>query len=270
VTKPGNSDPDEVENADAAEPAPAEESTKDTEATAPEPEPAADEDSEPAEDTTAAAEPDDTEKSEKSEDAAADEDSGEDSDAKGHDLMSELEKAPPAPEEPPAKPRKREKPVMPTAAEADASRPEMTTPKAVKYAFYVFATAAAVWVANAIIWLVNKDAVTKQAIETFQQQKDGPKVTEQQIAEFTNFLLWATFILALVFGSLYVLFGYKAQDGLRRARILLTILAVISVLFHYWFFQTPIGLLSALLALVGTVLLYTPRSSAYFRAHQGT
>lgn len=278
VTKPGNSDPDEGADVEKAEPTeatePAETAAEPVEAAAEDTADAVGEaDDKPADKSDESDEvekpkqPTKSKKSTKDSKLAAKQDSG------SEDLMAELEKAPPAPDEPEVKPRKRrEKPVMPTAAEAASRKPELPLPPVVRYGFFAFVAAGLVWVANSIFLLINKDTLVNDAInskEIAKQISEG-KLSEQQVMDSTNFLLWAMLVLALVFGAFYTLFGYKSQDGLRRARVMLTVLAVISVLFHFLLFVTLFGQLSAFLALIGTLLMYLPSSNAYFKAHQGT
>lgn len=172
-------------------------------------------------------------------------------------LMAQLEKAPPAPEEP----------VMPTAREAQAKRaayrrPEdPQPPQLLRYAFYLYVLAGVIGLIGGIYMLINKQEI----IDTIVRNNTDDRITNEQIASGTNTLLWLLMVVTLVFGVLFALFGYKVAEGVRRARMLLTILTVIIVLFYYVLFATPFGLLSALIALVATVLLYLPASSRYFR-----
>lgn len=172
-------------------------------------------------------------------------------------LMTELEKAPPPPEEP----------VMPTAREARARnrRPEdPPAPPFLRYAFYLYLLAGIIGVVGGIYMLLNKQQIIDDVIKN---NKD-PRITNEQIASGTSTLLWLLMIVTVVFGVLFALFGRKAQEGVKRARMLLTIVCVIVVLFYYVLFATPFGLLSALIALIATVLLYLPSATAYFRRHQ--
>ena len=61
-----------------------------------------------------------------------------------------------------------------------------------------------------------------------------------------------------------MLFAYKAREGTRSARTVLTGLAVLSVLFQLLFLQGLFADVSALLLVIALVLLYLPRVAEYF------
>jgi len=152
-------------------------------------------------------------------------------------------------------------PVMPTADEAAATwRAPDQRPTPVRYSLVVWITAGACGVINAIILLSNK----QDLIDTWIRTKERD-ITNEQIAQGANTLLWTFMVAAVVFAALFTLFAYKAQDGIRRARLMLTMLCLITVLFYFLIQPTPFGLMAALLAAVATVLLYLPSSNTYFR-----
>lgn len=220
MTKPGNSDPDEPKT-DAVEP------------------------TEPAEaDPEPASEPVEAEKTEKAEHEDAE------------PLMTELEKAPPPPEEP----------VMPTAREAAAKRAqasrrfEEAAPTTLKWAFYLFVASGVVWVFGSVAALVIKQSLIDDQVS----RNTDPKITPEQISSAVNQVLWLALVLSITFAVFMALFGYKATEGTRRARTLVTIFGTIVVLFHLLLNGTLIGLLSAFLGLAALALLYSPTARAYF------
>ncbi|HET9142591.1 hypothetical protein [Actinophytocola sp.] len=154
-----------------------------------------------------------------------------------------------------------DEPVMPTADEAAAARqPLDRRPTPVRYAMIVWITAGACGVLNAIILMANK----QDLINTWIRTKE-PDVTNEQIIRGANTLLWTFMVAALVFAVLFALFAYKAQDGIRRARLLLTMLGLVTVLFYFLILPTQFGLMTALLAATATVLMYLPSSNVFFR-----
>lgn len=158
---------------------------------------------------------------------------------------------------------KPEEPVMPTAEEAAAAgEPARQAPGTVRYSFVAWILAALLGVADSVRLLIIKQQLVDRAIK---ENKD-PNITNEQIASSYSALLWMFLIGSIVFGLLFVLFAYKAQDGVRRARMLLAVLCVITVLYYFVIFGTQLGLMSALLALTATVLLYTPKAGEYFRS----
>lgn len=175
-------------------------------------------------------------------------------------LMAELEKAPPPPEEP----------VMPTAREAAAkrARPDGTAapvPGLLRWSFYLALLAAVIGVVGGVFLLLNKQTLIDDLI----RDNTNQDLTNEQIASGTTTLLWMLMIVTVVFGALLALFGYKAQEGVKKARTMMTVLTVLVVLFYFVLFTTPFGLLSALLALIAVALLYLPSASQYYRARQG-
>jgi hypothetical protein len=234
VTKPGNSDPKQSEQAEETTAStPDSPATEATEAT-PAAEPAGAE--EPAE-----AEPADKAKPDKA--------------VISEPLMAELEKAPPAPEEP----------VMPTAREAAASlqarrRFEEPPPRMLKFSFYFFLAAGLVWLISMIVTLVLKDQIIVGEVD----RNKNPDLTPDQIASGVSQILWVVTIAAVTFAVFLGLFGYKATEGTRRARTLVTIVATVMILFHLLLNGTVFGILSAFLALLGLALLWSPTARTYF------
>jgi len=151
---------------------------------------------------------------------------------------------------------------MPTAAEAAARRTEPEErPAVVRYAFFVWALAGLSGILNAIIMLINKQAFIDHAIK----QNRSPNITNDQIASGATTLLWMFMVVAVIFAVLFGLFAYKAQEAVRRARLMLTILCLINVVFYLVVLQVYLSPLVAAFTLAGTVLLYLPRSNVFFR-----
>jgi peptidoglycan/LPS O-acetylase OafA/YrhL len=154
-----------------------------------------------------------------------------------------------------------EPPVMPTAAEAALDEPSGEPPRTVRYAFVVWVLAGMLGIVNSVLLLVFKDDLIDTAIKN----NKNPKITNDQIVQGTTTLLWMFLVAAVVFAALFTLFAYKAQDGARRARLLLTMLCLVTVAFYFLILRTTFGLMTALLTLAATVLLYTPKAAEYFR-----
>ncbi|MFL6140796.1 MAG: hypothetical protein ACJ72N_02855 [Labedaea sp.] len=159
-----------------------------------------------------------------------------------------------------ADPPAEESQVMPTAAEAAAAAGTVRErPAAVRYAFVVWVLAGAFGIANAVDLFVHK----QQIVDTWMRTKD-PQVTNEQVVSSVSSLLWMLLLAAVVFTVFFTLFAYKAQEGVRRARLLLTMLCVLSVAFYFTLMRTTFGLTAALLTLIGAAMLYLPKSNEYF------
>jgi hypothetical protein len=239
VTKPGNSGSEEPIKADTAE-APEENKAADTEAAEEVVETPAAKAAEPEPDTT---EPEPTPVVEEKPKARRTK--------LEKPLVADLEKAPPPPKE--------------EALRAQAKRRfEEPTPRPLRFSFYFFTASGLVWLLSSVIYLLNK-----QNIVDAQVKSDTTKLTPEQIDSAVNQLLWILLVASLLFTVFLGLFGYKATEGTRRARTLVTIFAVMTVIFHVFLFPAQLGLLSALFAFVGLGLLwFAPSSRKYFPPRQ--
>jgi hypothetical protein len=166
-------------------------------------------------------------------------------------LMAELEKAPPPPRE--------------QELRAQAKRRfEEPPPRTLRFSFYFFTAAGLVWLISMIVSLFYKQTIIDNQIKNNQNQD----ITPEQITNAINQLLWILIIASLAFTVFLALFGYKATEGTRRARTLVTIFAVVMALFHLLLAPSQFGILSALLAVTGLALLWSPSSRKYFPPRQ--
>lgn len=168
-------------------------------------------------------------------------------------LMVELEKAPLPPREETLRAKSR--------APRNFDEPP---PRTLKFSFYFFAASGLVWLVSAVIFLINKQVIIDAQVEN-NTRKD---ISADQIASAVNQLLWFYLILAAVFAVFLALFGWKATEGTRRARTLVTIFSAIMVIFHLLLFSTQFGILSALLAMIGLGLIWSRTARAYFPPKQ--
>jgi hypothetical protein len=150
------------------------------------------------------------------------------------------------------------------SAKAAGRRVEVPRPAVVRYALIVWVTAGAVGVLNGLLLLIYKQDIINTSIKA----NRNPSITNEQIAQRATTTVWTILVVSVVLAVLFSLFAYKAQDGARRARLALTWLCVIVVVFYYLLVRAPFGLLSGLLALAGAVLLRLPKANEYFRADE--
>jgi hypothetical protein len=166
-------------------------------------------------------------------------------------LMAELEKAPPPPRE--------------QELRAQAKRRfEEPPPRTLRFSFYFFTAAGLVWLVSMVVSMFYKQTIIDNQIKNNQD----PKITPEQITSAINQLLWILIIASLAFTVFLALFGYKATEGTRRARTLVTIFAAIMILFHVLLAPSQLGILSALLAMTGLGLLWSRSSRNYFPPRQ--
>lgn len=91
-----------------------------------------------------------------------------------------------------------------------------------------------------------------------------PNITDAQLRAGTESFLWVLFVGSLVFAVLYWLFAYKAREGTRSARMILTVLAVVTLIFQLVLFANLITLASAFFAAAAVALMYLPSVADYF------
>lgn len=163
-----------------------------------------------------------------------------------------------APTERARPPKKR--PIMPTAAEAAADRGEKVTPKSVKWGFYLIVLAVLIGVFGGVFLLFNKETLVRNALEF----EGGEPLTRAQAEASVTNGLWVFIVVNVLFGVLHVLAAYKAQEGVRRARMFVTIVTVLVVLFHYMLVPTLFGQLAGMVAAIATALLYMPATRLFY------
>lgn len=157
-------------------------------------------------------------------------------------------------------------PVMPTAREAALHRAGgPTTPRIVRVSMYVWIASAVVAIFAGVFLMLNKQALIEDALKL-----PNSKLTRAQAEQGVTTLLWMFLVVNVIFAALTVLFSYKSQEGVRRSRLMLTIVCVIMIGFHFVLFATAYGQISALLGVVALVLLYAAPSARQFFAAERT
>jgi hypothetical protein len=160
----------------------------------------------------------------------------------------------------------REEPVMPTAAEAARHRSELPQPKVLRIAFYLAIASGVVGLFSAIDLFLSKAELVRSA----QTLKTAKPLTAAEAEKAVTSLLWLYLVVVIALGAFLVLFAYKAQDGLRRARMMALIISLVLLLFHFYFFGTAYGQISGLFAAITIALMYLPSTRAYFGPRQRT
>lgn len=133
-------------------------------------------------------------------------------------------------------------------------------PTPVKISFWLWVAGTAVLILSQGYYLL----IQKQVIDSYVARSTDVKITRAQWEASVPVLLWVVFIAAVVFGALMVLFAYKAREGTRSARSVVTVLAILTTLFYALFFVTPYAILAVLLFLIALLLMYLPSVQAYF------
>jgi hypothetical protein len=140
-------------------------------------------------------------------------------------------------------------------------------PKPVEVSFALWVISAVVLALGFGLLLGDSDGVTERLIAG----NPDPQVTADAIAAGVATLLWTLFIGGVVFGALFVLFAYKAREGTRSARSVLTVLVVVLAVFQWVIVTDMAGAVAAgvialaiVLACIAVVLMYLPSVAGYF------
>lgn len=137
----------------------------------------------------------------------------------------------------------------------------VTPPTPVTVAFWLYVVGGLLLVAAFGFTLTQQETVSNALIEL--NTNDG--LDEEQIRTGVTTLLWTMFVAAVAFAILFALFGWKAREGARSARTILTVLAAITLLIQLLLFPTSVPILvAAFLTVVATALLYLPSVTDYF------
>ncbi|GAA3553402.1 hypothetical protein GCM10022222_41420 [Amycolatopsis ultiminotia] len=135
-------------------------------------------------------------------------------------------------------------------------------PKPVHLAFVLVIVAAVVLVVGQVVTILFKQQLVDEAVR--QSQQAGQKVDAAQVAANASTLVWALFVGALCFGALLVLFAWKSREGTRSARTVVTLLAVLGLIFQLGIVRSVFSVISSLLLVIALILLYLPSVAAYF------
>ncbi|WP_410656748.1 hypothetical protein [Amycolatopsis sp. lyj-112] len=146
--------------------------------------------------------------------------------------------------------------------------PAITVPTPVALSFWLWVAAGVVLVAGQVTLLVMKqeliDGVLKQIKEN---PVPGQPVDPAQVAGGLETLLWLLLGGAVTFAVLFALFAYKAREGTRSARTVLTVGAIFLVLVELLFFRGALNLfllLATLLVAIALLLMYLPSVANHF------
>ncbi|MEV7091913.1 hypothetical protein AB0M80_03645 [Amycolatopsis sp. NPDC051045] len=142
------------------------------------------------------------------------------------------------------------------------SAPKVAPPRLVQVSFWLWLVGGVVLIGGQVLALDLKQQLIDQLIT--QNREAGRQVDPAAVAGGTTTLLWLLLVGAVVFALLIALFAYKAREGTRSARTVLTGLAIACVLFQFALFSSLPSLIAVLLFVVALVPMYLPSVSGYF------
>ena len=180
---------------------------------------------------------------------------------------SDFPPAPPAP--PAAPPAAAAAPAFPTYSGAPATpvAASTTPPSSINIAFWLYIGAAVLSVISGIVTVVLLSSTRQSTIDSLQNSNltKTNGLTVQQLADASIAVGTTLAIITLIFWALvFALFALFVRRGANWARIVLTILTVLSLINIPWGFGA--GALQVVLAIVATILIWLKPASAYFAA----
>lgn len=137
-------------------------------------------------------------------------------------------------------------------------RPAVAEPKEVRLSFFLWLATSLLLVVSAVLIFTDRDVALEEARRT---QAEG--VTPEQLEAAVNVVLVTFVVIGVLLAALLAFFAFKVRAGRNWARITLTVLGVIVLIFNLLSF-TWLGVLIVLAAAGAIVAMYLPASKAYF------
>lgn len=143
----------------------------------------------------------------------------------------------------------------------DAEPSKEQAPGPVKAAFILTIAASVVLLIGQVVTIFFKQQLVDQAVKA---TPAGRKLDMAQLESNATTLVWALFVGALCFSIIMVLFAYKAREGTRSARTVVTMLALLGLVFQLGLVRSVFSVVSSLLLVILVVLLYLPSTRDFF------
>ncbi len=147
-------------------------------------------------------------------------------------------------------------------------KPTIAVPMPVAISFWLWIAAGVTLVTGQILLLTMKQRLIDEVVKQIASQPiPGQPADPAQVASGLTTLLWMLLIGSIAFAVLFGLFAYKAREGTRSARSVLTGLAIFLVIIELVFFRGALNLfllLSTLLAAIALMLMYLPSVMNHF------
>lgn len=153
---------------------------------------------------------------------------------------------------------------IPSRIVSEQGKPEHGKPPAsIEVAFWIWIVSAVV----SLVFAVLAPRAKGNILDSLRQSKP-PGLAPSQYDHTANVLITVLVVQLAVFALLYVFLAYKVRSGRNWARLTLTVLLIIGVvygLFNGSLLSSGVGLL---ISAVAVALVYLPSASAFFAAHR--
>ncbi|WP_189060428.1 hypothetical protein [Longimycelium tulufanense] len=148
-------------------------------------------------------------------------------------------------------------PAPPPLSEPDTQTLE--PPTEVKISFWLWIAGAVLSLLAPVLLFASRDELLTEARRT-----QGGELSQAELETIVNATIGFVAVFFLIFAGLFVLFAFKMKAGRNWARITLTVLTAIIMLFTLGSSLT--GLIPVLVSIVAIVLMFLPKANAYFQA----
>ncbi|KAA9165013.1 hypothetical protein FPZ12_006225 [Amycolatopsis acidicola] len=139
--------------------------------------------------------------------------------------------------------------------------PVIDPPKPVQVSFWLWVASGVVFIIGYVLMFVARNQLIDQLIKN----NTDTSVSADQIRSGMTVMFAVVLVGAVSFAALYVLFAWKARQGTRSARTVLTVLMAITLVFQLAVqFASIVTLLATVIGLVGLLLMYLPNVNPYF------
>lgn len=153
-------------------------------------------------------------------------------------------------------------PAAPPPSEFGQQLQTYEPPKEVVASFWCYIGGAVVVLLGGLLAIGQKQAILDTLRST-----NTTGATESQLEAAANLVVIVAIVISVILTGLYVLFAYKLKAGRNWARIVLTVLAALTLLnLVTTRGGSAVGYIGELAVIVGCVLSYLPNASGYFAA----
>lgn len=162
-------------------------------------------------------------------------------------------------------------PSAPALNEQELSQVAVARPKSVDNAFLAWIIATAIGIVGLIVSLtLGSDQIRDTARASLERQ--GRSFTEQDVDNLATLSKTIAIVIVLILTALYLFFMFKMRAGRNWARITLTVLGALGVVFIVINLGSAaavslvISLVQAVLIVAAVVFMYRPDANQYFSA----
>jgi len=144
--------------------------------------------------------------------------------------------------------------------------PKIVVPKPVAISFWLWILTGVALLAGPVYLLIGRQLVIDSfSMQNAAQTDPALKVDQAQIVGAVDTLIRNLFIGAITFAVLFVLFAYKAREGTRSARTVLTGLSIFLAFVGLFVVNGMLTVVIAtLIAAIALILMYLPSVSDFF------